>query len=302
MANDTAVREAQFGERRWAFPGPELQELRDSSALRADPAALRARLADDGYLLLRGFHDRDAVLAARRVVLRELAGRGFLEPGAPLEEGRIGPSGKGAFLGGFRPVTHAPEFLAVVESPRLLGFFADLFGAPALTYDYKWLRAVVTREFTGMHYDVVYMGRGTHNLLTCWTPIGDVPLDQGPLALCLGSQHFDRIRDTYGRMDVDRDHVTGWFSNDPAEIVRDFGGQWATAEFRAGDVLLFGMYLMHGSLSNTSGLYRLSADTRYQRRDEPVDERWIGDHPKAHYAWFQGATKTMADARREWGV
>ena len=37
-------------------------------------------------------------------------------------------------------------------------------------------------EFTGAHYDVVYMGRGTPRLYTSWTPIGDAPLEDGPLA------------------------------------------------------------------------------------------------------------------------
>ena len=46
-----------------------------------------------------------------------------------------------------------------------------------------------------------------------------------------------------------------------------------------GDALIFGMYTMHGSLSNTTGRFRLSCDTRYQRADEPVDERWIGENP-----------------------
>jgi len=46
-----------------AFP-TELTELRDSNAVAQDPAALRVRMAEDGYLMIRGFHDRDVVLWA----------------------------------------------------------------------------------------------------------------------------------------------------------------------------------------------------------------------------------------------
>jgi hypothetical protein len=43
------------------------------------------------------------------------------------------------------------------------------------------------------------------------------------------------------------------------------------------------MYTLHGSLDNQSDhRLRLSTDTRYQRADEPIDERWIGDDPIAH--------------------
>ena len=36
--------------------------------------------------------------------------------------------------------------------------------------------------------------------------------------------------------------------------------------------------------------------------DEPVDERWIGENPIAHYAWMKGDTVPMEEARRRWGV
>jgi ectoine hydroxylase-related dioxygenase (phytanoyl-CoA dioxygenase family) len=155
---------------------------------------------------------------------------------------------------------------------------------------------------TGAHYDIVYMGRGTQNVYTCWTPLGDVSYDLGPLALLVGSHRFERVKETYGRMDVDRDHVTGWFSNDPVELVDRYGGQWQTSEFRAGDVLIFGMFTMHASINNTSDRFRISSDTRYQLASEPVDERWIGPKPKAHYAWQKGETVPMEEARKKWGV
>ncbi len=102
-----------------------------------------------------------------------------------------------------------------------------------MTYDVKWPRVVAKGENTGAHYDIVYMGRGTHNLYTMWTPLGDISYEQGTLAICLGSQNFNKIRETYGQMDVDKDHVaTGWFSNDPYEMADKFGGRWATTEFR----------------------------------------------------------------------
>ncbi len=57
---------------------------------------------------------------------------------------------------------------------------------------------------------------------------------------------------------------------------------------------------MHGSLRNLTCRFRLSTDTRYQRASDPVDERWVGEDPKAHYAWMKGDPVPMEEARRRW--
>lgn len=285
--------------------GKYLVTLREANDLLDDPAALQARMAEDGYLLLRGLHNKEKVLAARRLILENLDANGQIDRSYPLMEGVVKEGARGAFLGGSKPLTRNQTFLDLVESPEVMGFFAHFLQGDVLTYDYKWLRVVGPGDFTGAHYDIVYMGRGTHNVYTTWTPLGDVPYEMGPLALLVGSHRgpgFERVRETYGKMDVDRDKVQGWFSNDPLEMVDKFGGQWQTTEFQAGDALIFGMFTMHGSLTNVSNRYRITTDTRYQRADEPVDERWIGENPIAHYAWQKGQTVTMEEARKRWNV
>jgi len=282
--------------------GPYLGRLREANELLGDRRALQSRLDEDGYLLLRGLHDPEKVKAARRGILEKLDANGQIDRRYPLDEAVVPEGGRGAFLGGQKEVTRSESFLNLVESSEVMGFFARLFEADVRTYDYKWLRVVGPGGFTGAHYDIVYMGRGTLNLYTVWTPLGDVSLEAGPLAILVGSHRFERIKETYGKMDVDRDHVTGWFSSDPVEIVDRFGGQWATSEFRMGDVLVFGMFTMHASINNRTDRYRLSADTRYQPADEPVDERWIGEDPIAHYSWMKGETVPMEVMREKWGV
>ena len=49
-----------------------------------------------------------------------------------------------------------------------------------------------------------------------------------------------------------------------------------------GDLLTFKMNTVHGSIDNQTQHIRLSTDTRYQRADEPIDERWIGADPIGH--------------------
>ena len=135
-------------------------------------------------------------------------------------------------------------------------------------------------------------------------PFGDVSLNMGPIVFCLGSNRFEKVRATYGKADVDRDMIEGHFSDDPIEIVEKFGGHWATTTFSVGDLIIFNMFLMHASLVNTSNKIRITADTRYQLASEPIDERWVGEKPKGHYAWKQQDAKIepLEESRQRWGV
>ena len=57
----------------------------------------------------------------------------------------------------------------------------------------------------------------------------------------------------YGEMDSERElEGSGWFSRDPLEVRSLFGGQWKTADFRAGDVLCFTMKTLHMYVRRTA--------------------------------------------------
>jgi ectoine hydroxylase-related dioxygenase (phytanoyl-CoA dioxygenase family) len=136
------------------------------------------------------------------------------------------------------------------------------------------------------------MGRGTHRLYTAWVPYGEVPLEVGGLMI-LEKSHLqaERIKN-YLESDVDTSCTNipghdGWkhggqLTNNPRSLRQKFGGRWLTSEFSPGDLLTFRMDTIHGSIDNTTQRIRLSTDTRYQRADEPVDERWVGENPIAH--------------------
>ena len=263
-------------------------DLRDSNDILENPDALHKRIAEDGYLLIRGLHDKETVLAARRSILAKLAAKGMLAPDTPLMDGNFNPdypepTSTGSM--GNKSLTQLPAFKAVVEGAPIMNFFKHFLGGEARTFDFKWLRTAGPGSGSPIHYDIVFMGRGTKNLYSCWTPFGDVSLEMGPIVFCLGSNRFDKVRETYGKADVDRDLIEGHFSDKPLEIVEKFGGRWATTSFSAGDIIIFNMFLMHASLVNTSDKIRITADTRYQLATEPIDERWIGKNPKGHYAW-----------------
>ena len=290
------------------FPSSDIAPLRDSSAWRGNSAGLLERFDEDGYLFMRGFHPRAEVQRARDAVVQRLAALGVLDSGDDGLDARRRP-GTTSSMSQLQPVTRDAAVSDLLESPRLFEFFSTLFGEAATTYEFKWLRAVGEGGATGVHYDVVYMGRGSQRVHTIWTPFGDVPLDHGPLAVCAGSHRLEsyaRLRATYGQLDVDRDRISdnGWFTEDPLEVTRRFGGQWQTAAFAAGDVLVFGLYTLHASCTNTSDRWRISCDTRFQPAGDPLDERWGGAAPTGHtHFGHEGPqAETVADARKRWGL
>ncbi len=294
----------RFGYRDVEFPSAELGELRDSNESLGDVPALRARMAEDGYLLLRGLIEREKVLRGRRTVLEYMDAQRALTPGEPVLEGVMPKGGRSVQMMGRKGISHHPDILAVLEAPELFQFFEAYFGEPALTFDYKWLRAVGNEQYTGAHYDYVYMGQGSSRLHTVWIPFGDITVDHGTLAMCVGSHRlpsFEKLRQTYGRMDVDRDRIEGWFTRDPMEIVEKFGGQWLTTTFYAGDIITFGMHTMHASTTNLTNRFRLSCDVRFQPARDPADKRWVADGP-GHTVHGRERLRSIEEARAEWGI
>jgi len=296
--------QVKFGERFYEYPSQQLGELRESNDILHDTPALLQRLAEDGYLLIRQLIPYETVEKSRQTILQHMADHEGTEPGSRRLDGVMGQYGKSVSM---RKISRHPDVLATLEAPQVVELYERLFGEPVITFTYKWLRAIGREKFTGSHIDKVYMNQGTDRLLTCWIPLGNLDIQQGVLAICEGSNRlpgFEKVHRTYGRMDVDRDRVDGWFTNDPQEITDKFGGQWKTTSFRMGDILTFGMYTMHASTTNTTDRWRLSCDVRYQPASEPADRRWVGENPIAHYAWQKEPEKLipMAKAREQWGI
>lgn len=293
----------KMGNQELDLPGKYFDIMTDSTSLLGEPESLRTRMKEAGYLLLRGVLDRDLVLLARRQMLQVLAEEDQLDPSAPLMDGVVKQGQRGGFRGGQNKLTEAPAFVELVRTGNIIRFFERFLGGEVRTFDYRWLRVMPPDGNSAAHYDVVYMGRGTLNLYTTWIPLGDVSLEMGPLAILEGSHRWEKVIQTYGKMDVDRDNFQGSFSSDPVELVDRHGGQWKTHSFQAGDIVIFGMFTMHGSIANQTNRFRLSSDTRYQLASEPADERWIGEKPIAHYAWNKkGPATPTAELRKQWGV
>ena len=260
-------------------------ELRSSNDLLNTPSKLRQRITEDGYLLLRGLLNKEKVKAARDELLIKMNRNGSVDENYLIREGVDLEMKNKVDQANLR---NGGAVRNLTQRGEMIDFYNQFFGEPARAFDFIWVRAVSVGTATGCHYDWVYMGRGSKQLHTSWTPLMDVSKTEGSLAILKGSHQFNQLISTYGSIDVDDERSTqqfgGWYTQDPMEVQNQFGGQWLTTDFEAGDLLLFTMHTMHCSLDNESpnNRIRLTLDTRYQPASEPADERWIGSDPIAH--------------------
>ena len=244
-------------------------ELADSTGLLGDGAALRARSDRDGYLFFRGLLDRARVLGLRRQMMQVVADHGWLVDGTDPMAGvadvaafdRVPPAevafcGTGVPIDAYRDIYRLEAFHAIGHDPAMLGLYESLIGAPVLRQPLSIARIMVPGSSfapTPPHQDFIHI-QGTTDVWTAWFPLGDCPVSLGGLTVLVGS-HADGLL-TY--------HASQGAGELEAYICNS-GLQWATTDFRAGDVLTFTSLTVHRGLPNVAGeRVRLSVDMRYQ--------------------------------------
>ena len=299
--------------------GDVFGDLRRSEDAVGDRDELWRRMEADGYLYLPGLLPRYQVWAARREVMERLARRGgVLDEGHPAVEGVAAP---GAVLDTRATGPEMPRLVQgneplhrVLYDGAMIDFYRFFLGGSVRHFDHTWFRARVPgiQGPTAPHCDIVFMGRGTRDLFTSWTPFGQVPYQMGGLMILEGSHRAAALAD-YCRGDVDlycendgdaaavvgaarpvfrplsaaenkaiQWNSSGAFSADAIAVQEQLGGRWLTAEYEPGDVLVFSMFTLHASPDNRSERVRISADTRYQLAAAAIDARWVGAEPPGH--------------------
>lgn len=291
-------------------------KLRSSRDALDDRDELSRRMDKNGYLYLPGLLSPDDVMDARTDVLEKMCRLGQLSPDYPLSEAVANEKTSDFDL--FDLAKNNASLEKILYSGPMMKFYRNFLGGPVRSFDYTWLRANLAGEknATPPHYDIVYMGRGTKNLYTSWTPLGDVPLTLGGLMILENSHLLEKVKSTYGQMDVDAYCTNneeaeialadaedkewhklwparvngGMYSHDPISLRENLNRRWLSTDYQVGDVLVFSMFTMHASMDNQTNCFRLSTDSRYQLAADPIDERWVGKNPIGH---TKGAKKGM---------
>jgi ectoine hydroxylase-related dioxygenase (phytanoyl-CoA dioxygenase family) len=132
-----------------------------------------------------------------------------------------------------------PEFTALGNHPALRAVVAHILEAAPVSGQGSVCRLAppsLCQAPTAIHRDYEYIP-GSTRLWTAWLPLGDCPLELGPLAVSPRSQQQDNAADL----------------------------PWASAAMRAGDVLLVNVLTLHCALPELSRAIGcgLSLDFRY---------------------------------------
>lgn len=237
-----------------------IEPLEDATPAVADTQQLRAMAARDGFLYFRGLIPSERVLRLRGVVLTYAREAAWLDAAAPLELARALP---GKRVGYYQD----PDWVQLQVRAQTSAEFWDVgdyieihrvLQAAAARSSFLYLSTANTcRVFsphadmaTQPHQDAHYV-RMIEEFWTAWIPLGDCPIELGPLAVLPGS-HCQGLRA----------HAGSGIVEGGVEVPDD--AVWRTSDFCCGDVLLFTNLTLHRSLANRSGdRLRLSADFRY---------------------------------------
>lgn len=249
------------------------------TAERGDRAALWRRLRRDGYLYLPRFLDPEDVAAFRRYYFSSLDGVGLLDAAAPPEAGldqggEVDRARLRECL--FGTVVPSEEYERFCTQPAIRDFFAWLLDDEVFLHQRRIIRHTRPGEAgigtaTQAHYDLVYLREGTDRLLSLWVPLGDTPLDVGPLVYLEGSHRRVAAEEAAGRL-----RPAASISADLPALADQHDARWLVTDFQAGDVLVHSPHIVHASLDNVDAgrRIRLSTDIRYQRAVDPIDWRW----------------------------
>ena len=229
-----------------------MRELADSGTLRADPAALRQRLAADGYLFFRGLLPEGAVQAAYDAVRTELRVGGWMDlDGRPTGPQRAVTVRDGVADPSFRAALASRGLSRLPYLSPLRGLVRFILGQAAFSYPVKVLRIVYpeppSQATRGRYIHQDFAVSGVQDMLTTWLPLMAIPPELGGLALLPGSHLGPPLRPRILPAD------------EPC---------WATTDYRPGDVLLFHCLTSHAALPNHSDRLRVSADFRWQAADQ----------------------------------
>lgn len=282
-----------------------LGPLRDSADIANDPDELVGRMRSDGYVYLRAFFDRDDVMAARRDIFTRLAEVDEIEEPVldGIFTGRSTRDEKQANRGTFwRSVSETWTLRRLSHGRQLHSLMDVLLGETSRVQDYIFLRPAGPGKHTHIHCDAPFFTRSTEQVATAWVALGDVPSHMGPLFIVENSHQFEDVVQQNRGFDVSKETSRkASVDMSPLAFAKLRKTRLLTTDFTAGDVLIFGMYLLHGALDNVStrNEVRLSCDVRYQVASAEPDPRYFGSDPTgttgASYGELVGAKAMTED-------
>jgi len=250
-----------------------------------DGPELRRRLDADGYVFIRKLVDPAPLWELRLQMLQVLRDGGWLQAGSNLIDGVADVAKKCAegdpeYITVYHNVQRLEAFHRMGHAPSILAVMEQITGETVLPHPAKVARLWFpqnTLHTTPAHQDFVHF-QGTYETYTCWMPVGDCPIELGPLAVLAGSHRSGEIFDHHFALGA------GGLAVDTASVQ----GEWLSNDFAIGDALIFPSRTVHQALPNvTADRLRVSLDNRYQAQSQPIAEHELLPHlnRSGHQTW-----------------
>ena len=289
-------------------PNSLLGKLKETNLKNATDEKLRQSLNDNGYLFLRKVIEKNDITKARNDIFEKLKNVDELED--PFTEGIWSGRSKrdelhknrGVF---WENVSNTKSLRKITNGNNLKDVFSRIFGISSIGFDFIFLRAVSGGKFTHMHCDAGFFTRKTQKVLTCWLVFTDITIDKGPLFIIEGSHKFSDIKTKYKGFDVDiHKHMKATIDTNPITFAQERNTKILTTQFNPGDVLIFGMYTVHGTFENYANdkKIRLTCDIRFQPNNELRDPRYFGPNPTGTTGAGYGELNSARPLNEDWHV
>ena len=285
-----------------------LGNLIETNLLESKDTDLQNALKKDGYIYIKNVIDEDEIAKAREDVFQKLGEVNELKH--PFVDGiASGKSNRDVLFSNrgkfWEQVSNISSIRNITNGKNLNKIFDKIFGMPSVGFDFIFLRAVAGGKFTHMHCDAGFFTRATQKVLTCWLAFTDVPPNKGPLFVIEGSHKYDDIYKKYYGFDVDKNKdLKATIDSHPIDFAKERNSKILTTDFNQGDILIFGMYTVHGTFENHSkdNKIRLTCDIRFQPQKEPKDLRYFGVNPGGTTGVGYGELNSARPLNEDWHI
>ncbi|MEE4145292.1 MAG: phytanoyl-CoA dioxygenase family protein [Halieaceae bacterium] len=254
----------------------ELEEFYVANGLLGDSEALRLRLGADGYLFFRGIVPAQRLLELRDQITRILHDIGWIRGGEDrlLAKAITLPcrEGQPAYFEALDRILRLEALHSLAHEARLMGVMRQVLGDTVFPHPLSIVRLVFpdTPELATPPHQDYPNNQGTQDLTAAWVPLADCSVSDGALAILEGSHKFGLFPRQFHLGPGNRGAIL-------SDAVA--GCRWLSADFEAGDVLLFPSLTVHRALENRNPeRMRLSVDFRYQLEGEKLTAGCLEPH------------------------
>ena len=236
--------------------------------------SLRRRVARDGYVFLPGLIDPASTEPVLEQTVEALHSAGWLRnPGSTRLTGEHDTHFTAhSFTTVYPAVQRLESFHRLAHHPRLLDVVDTILLGDSFCHPAKAVRLAAAtpagRPYSTIpHQDFVRLHLAS-DVLTAWVCLTDCTAQRQGLRI-LGNSHRGGFLPTDPSLGGTRPVYLPVAEDDP---------RWLSADYCKGDVVIFHSLTVHAGGPNRTDTIRLSADLRYQRRDEPIRTEWVHPH------------------------